>query len=102
MEEMRSIIAYKLINLGFDTRNEGFELWVIAIILNHRKNYKKIEYLYTDIAIEAGTTRNRVERNLRFARKKADKKIKESYNIEYKITNKSFLELSKYICYGGK
>lgn len=102
MEDIRSIIAYKLLNLGFDTINEGFELWVTAIILNHKKNYKKIEYLYTELAIESGSTRNRVERNLRFARMKADKKIKDFYNIEHKITNKSFLELSKYICYGGK
>lgn len=85
-----------LLELGFNVSSIGFKYWVVAIIGYRRHKYKydnTIESIYNDIALKFGTTRTRVERDMRTARATASNNIKEYFNYNMRITNKSVLSL---------
>ena len=57
-----------------------------------------MEDIYNEIAIIHHTTRNRVERAMRTARKEANKEIKDTFNYDpHKLTNKKVLVLLEQI-----
>lgn len=85
-----------LLNLQFNVSSIGFAYWITAIS-RYSKNYYKynnsIEAIYEEVAQIHNTTRNRVERCMRTARRKADYEIQKQFNYYNKITNKTVLEL---------
>lgn len=85
-----------LLKLKFNISSIGFHYWATAII-EYRKNYYKynntIEQVYHDVAEIHNTTRTRVERAMRTAKKTALEEIKKQYNYDFKLTNKVVLEL---------
>lgn len=85
-----------LLRLKFNVSSIGFRYW-IAAILDYSRNYWKynntIERVYEEIAKEFNTTRDRVERAMRSARKDATKTIQEEFNYYAKLSNKKVLEL---------
>ena len=82
-----------LLSLNFNISSKGFVYWVFAI-KHYRHNYYKydntIETVYRDIAKNFNTTRNRVERDMRTARKGINL---DRFNYTGKITNKKILSL---------
>lgn len=82
--------------LNFNVSSIGFNYWVLAII-DFRRNYYKfnntMENVYDYLALQFNTTRTRVERAMRTARLKADADIKEHFNYNNKLTNKTVLVL---------
>lgn len=85
-----------LLLLSFNLNSIGFRYWITAININQNtNNYLKnsIENVYQQVAKIHNTTRNRVERAMRIARKTATEKIQEKYNYGLKLTNKSVLIL---------
>lgn len=91
-----SSIPKRLLKLQFNVSSIGFRYWVTAI-MQYRKNYFKynntIEQVYHDVAKIHNTTRTRVERAMRTAKKTAIEEIKKQYNYDFKLTNKVVLEL---------
>ena len=85
-----------LLQLKFNVNSIGFRYWQYAIIL-YRKDYflfdNSIEKIYNKVAIFFNTTRTRVERAMRTARKPADEEIQKQFNYYGRISNKSVLEL---------
>lgn len=85
-----------LLKLEFNFTSIGFKYWVTAI-MEYRKNYykynNKIEQVYYDVAKIHNTTRSRVERSMRTARRSATEQIQKQYNYYNKLTNKRVLEL---------
>lgn len=85
-----------LLKLGFNVSCIGFKYWVVAIIGYRRNKYhydSTIESIYEDIAVKMGTTRTRVERDMRTARTTASENIKKYFNYNLKLTNKTVLSL---------
>lgn len=85
-----------LLKLKFNISSIGFHYWATAIT-QYKKNYYKynntIEQVYHDVAEIHNTTRTRVERAMRTAKKTALEEIKKQYNYDFKLTNKVVLEL---------
>lgn len=85
-----------LLELGFNVSSIGFKYWAVAIIGYRRNKYRydsTIESIYSDIALKFGTTRARVERDMRTARATASNNIKEYFNYNMRLTNKTVLSL---------
>lgn len=90
------LIERSLIELGFKVSSIGFKYWVVAIIGYRRNKYKHndtIETIYKDVADKFGTTRSRVERAMRTSRATADNGIREYFNYNMRLTNKTVLSL---------
>lgn len=85
-----------LLKLQFNVSSIGFNYWTTAI-KQYRKNYFKynntIEQVYHDVAKIHNTTRTRVERAMRTARKTATEEIQKEFNYNRRLTNKTVLEL---------
>ena len=88
-----------LLSLNFNVSSIGFKYWITAII-NYRKNCFKydntIEKVYNDVARIHNTTRSKVERAMRTARKTATENINKFFNCSCKLSNKVVLELLTY------
>ena len=81
-----------LIKLGFNVSTKGFNYWVEAVRIY---KFDKMEDVYSLIATNNRDTRNRVERAMRVTREQANKNIKEYFNYNFKIGNKTLLHLLK-------
>ena len=89
-------IERRLILLKFNVSSIGFKYWAYSIILYRQNKFKydnTIETVYNTVAERFGTTRTRVERAMRTARKTAEKQIELYFSYYLKQTNKSVLEL---------
>lgn len=89
------LIYSYLIGLGFNVSSIGFNFWIEAIYIYRRDYYKykfTLEEMYQEIAQRNKTSRDNVERQLRQARKNANRNLTKYFNYE-KITNKSLLKL---------
>ena len=89
-------IAKILLKLKFNVRSVGFKYWesaVISYIYNYFKYNNTIEQVYIDVAKQHNTTRSRVERAMRTARKTATEEIQKEFNYNMRLTNKAVLEL---------
>ena len=81
-----------LIKLGFNVSTKGFNYWVEAVRIYR---FDKMEDVYGLIATNNRDTRNRVERAMRVTREQANKNIKEYFNYNFRIGNKTLLHLLK-------
>ena len=75
-----------LIKLGFNVSTKGFNYWIEAVRIY---KFDKMEDIYSYIATNNRDTRNRVERAMRVTREQANKNIKEYFNYNLKIGNKT-------------
>ena len=82
-----------LIKLGFNVSTKGFNYWIEAVRIYNK--FDKMEDVYTFIATNNRDTRNRVERAMRVTREQANRKIKEYFNYNFRIGNKTLLHLLK-------
>ena len=89
-------ISNILLDYNFNISSVGFSYWVTAII-QYRRTYfiynNTIEEVYNTVAEIHKTTRDRVERGMRTARKTAENYINEHFECKKKITNKYLLNL---------
>lgn len=85
-----------LLKLGFKVDSIGFEYWLKAIKL-YKENYWRygftMEFIYYEVAKLCNSTRSRVERAMRTASMQAKDNIRKVYNYDFKITNKTILQL---------
>ena len=81
-----------LIKLGFNVSTKGFNYWVEAVRMNR---LDKMEDVYSFIATNNRDTRNKVEKAMRVTREQANKNIKEYFNYNFRIGNKTLLHLLK-------
>lgn len=81
-----------LIKLGFNVSTKGFNYWLEAVRMY---KFDKMEDVYSFIATNNRDTRNRVERAMRVTREQANKNIKEYFNYNFRIGNKTLLHLLK-------
>ena len=81
-----------LIKLGFNVSTKGFNCWLEAVRMY---KFDKMEDVYSFIATNNRDTRNRVERAMRVTREQANKNIKEYFNYNFRIGNKTLLHLLK-------
>lgn len=83
-----------LLKLQFNVNSKGFEYWIQAIHLYTTFNEKiKISELYEQLAFEFVTSWNVIERNMRTASKTAIESIKQYFEYNGKITNRTILKL---------
>lgn len=96
VKEMKETTDY-LKELGFNISSVGFNYWVLAVDLYYRncKQYGIVcmSNIYEEIAEIYHTTKVRVERSMRTARRTATENIVKEFNYNGKITNLSCLKL---------
>ena len=89
-------ITKQILNeIGIKINIKGYRYWVAVILETIDKNrdeYQLVRGLYTDVARKLNTTPSGLERALRQAIIKSNK-INEYFNVDYKITNSTFLML---------
>lgn len=95
------MINKMLLQFKFNVSSIGFDYWITAIITykrNRQKYNNSMEDIYNEIAIIHHTTRNRVERAMRTARREANNEIRQQLNYDPKsLTNKKILVLLEQI-----
>lgn len=77
--------------IGIPLRFVGYEYLIESVILFSNNRLIENEEIYLKIAKKHNTTRGAVERGIRYLIEKYGDKIKEKLNIDYKLTNKSFI-----------
>lgn len=96
IKEMKETTDY-LKELGFNISSVGFNYWVLAVDLYNRncEQYGIVcmSNIYEEVAEIYHTTKARVERAMRTARKTATENIVKEFNYNGKITNLSCLKL---------
>ena len=96
IKEMKETTDY-LKELGFNISSIGFNYWMLAVDLYNRNCDKygiiNITNIYEEIAEIYHTTKARVERAMRTARRTASENIVKEFNYNGKITNLSCLKL---------
>lgn len=96
IKEMKETTDY-LKELGFNISSIGFNYWVLAVDLYNRNCEEygiiNISNIYEEIAEIYHTTKARVERAMRTARRTATENIVKEFNYNGKITNLSCLKL---------
>lgn len=96
IKEMKETTDY-LKELGFNISSVGFNYWVLAVDLYNRNceeyGIVYISNIYEEIAEIYHTTKLRVERAMRTARRTATENIVKEFNYNGKITNLSCLKL---------
>ena len=80
-----------IINIKIDS--SGYKYWTEAILQQMENPIEKISELYNLIAKKSNANRGSVERSMRTAYEKNKDIIKEYFNVNYKITNKTLLAL---------
>lgn len=83
-----------LLKLQFNISCKGFDYWIQAIHI-YTTFIEKItmKELYRELAFEFVTTEGSIERTMRTASKTAIENIKQHFDYNGKITNKSILNL---------
>lgn len=96
VKEMKETTDY-LKELGFNISSIGFNYWVLAVDLYNRNceeyGIVNISNIYEEVAEIYHTTKSRVERAMRTARRTATENIVKEFNYNGKITNLSCLKL---------
>ena len=96
VKEMKETTDY-LKELGFNISSVGFNYWVLAVDLYNRNceeyGIVNISNIYEEVAEIYHTTKARVERSMRTARRTATENIVKEFNYNGKITNLSCLKL---------
>lgn len=96
VKEMKETTDY-LKELGFNISSVGFNYWVLAVDLYNRNceeyGIVNISNIYEEVAEIYHTTKARVERAMRTARRTATENIVKEFNYNGKITNLSCLKL---------
>lgn len=96
VKEMKETTDY-LKELGFNISSVGFNYWVLAVDLYNRNceeyGIVNISNIYEEVAEIYHTTKLRVERAMRTARRTATENIVKEFNYNGKITNLSCLKL---------
>lgn len=86
----------ELLSLNFNLSSSGFLYWIYALTL-YKKNFYKydnsMESLYHQIAEDFNTSRNLVERSMRYCKQSAEETIRKRYNYNLKLSNKVVLRL---------
>lgn len=83
-----------LFKLGFNINSNGFTYWIIALSIYYRnKRNIKMMNLYKEIAECSNKTTIQVERAMRTSSENAKEKIKELYQYEGKLNNRTILNL---------
>ena len=83
-------------NLGINISSQGYTYWVDLIEMYLRdinRGKRDLEKYYKELAIVHETTRNAVERCIRYAYINSGKIIQEYFKIKYKVRTKQLLEL---------
>lgn len=96
VKEMKETTDY-LKELCFNINSIGFNYWVLAVDLYNRNceeyGIVNISNIYEEVAEIYHTTKARVERAMRTARRTATENIVKEFNYNGKITNLSCLKL---------
>ena len=83
-----------LFKLGFNINSNGFTYWLIALSIYYRnKRNIKMMNLYKEIAECSNKTTSQVERAMRTSSENAKEKIKELYQYDGKLNNRTILNL---------
>lgn len=83
-----------LFKLGFNINSKGFTYWIIALSIYYRnKRNIKMMNLYKEIAECSNKTTSQVERAMRTSSENAKEKIKELYQYDGKLNNRTILNL---------
>lgn len=82
--------------LGFNIGSQGYIYWIDLIemyLCDINKGKRDLEKCYKELAIVHKTTRNAVERCIRYAFINSRTIIQDYFQIKYKIRTKQLLEL---------
>lgn len=82
-----------LFKLGFNINSNGFTYWIIALSIYYRNKNIKMMNLYKEIAECSNKTTSQVERAMRTSSENAKEKIKELYQYDGKLNNRTILNL---------
>lgn len=82
-----------LYKLNFNINSMGFQYWVIAIHIYSRNTNISMMNLYKEIAQYYNKTSSQVERAMRTSSENAKEKIKELYQYDGKLNNRTILNL---------
>lgn len=82
-----------LLQLGFNINSIGFDFWLTAIRIYLKNRQISIMTLYNEIAKITNKKSSQVERAMRTSSENAKEKIKELYQYDGKLNNRTILNL---------
>lgn len=89
----KRLIENLLDNMGVHINQKGYKYLLYAVELKLENNDIGICKIYNNIANKYNTTETGVEKAIRHARKSAENKAEEVFNVNYKIDNSKFIAL---------
>lgn len=82
-----------LLQLGFNITSIGFDFWLTAIHIYLKNRQISMMTLYNEIAKRTNKTASQIERAMRTASETAKENIKQLYDYNGKLSNKTILTL---------